>query len=163
MNPQSNKKGITVAVAIVVLVLIGIAFYSLYKNDSSTNTAPLADNSAPSQSTLAQIVTVKHQYKDGTHTYAGTIDLPTPCQRLTQSVVKDPTIKNKFTIAFVVSNDPDSTVCAQVVTSRQFKVSFAGPQNAIVGATLNGQALQWNVFDVGPNENLDSFQINIKG
>ena len=163
---NNNKNSWIWVVAVIVVVLIIFAFYASYKanHPSYTNETTTGQTTQTNTNTMPLTIDVKHQYKNGTHTYVGLIDVPTPCYTLSNSVVKDPNDTKKFTIAFVTTNTQTAgQACAQVVTSRNFKVTFTGPQNAIVSGTLDGKPVVFNVFEVNANQNIDTVDINIKG
>ena len=115
----------------------------------------------PADNGYVQIVNVKHQYKGGTHTYAGEIDLPTPCDTLASSAVANAQDSSKYTLTFTSS--ASSSACAQVRTSKAFKISFKAGQTVTVEGTLNGKKLRLNLFEVRADQDLDSFDIYIKG
>jgi|SRR5581483_2877532 len=167
MENTNNKKVWAWVIAIVIIILIAIGFYASYKANQSGN-QPTDTGSQTSDNTQtqpqAQTINVKHQYKNGTHTYAGVLDVPSPCYTISNKVVTDPATPNKVTIAFTSANTASTgTVCAQVITSRSFKVSFPGVKNASVNATLDGNPLILNVFEVGANDNIDTVDIYTKG
>lgn len=156
---MNTKRNIIIGAVIVVVLLI-IGFYAMYKKNPIEETYIPTDDQTAEQGYVVPL-NVKHQYKDGKHTYAGTIDLPTPCHSVTTKANKDATDAKKFTIDFTTKTTGD--VCAQVITTRGFKVSFEGPRDAMVSARLDGKEIRLNVFEVGANEDLDNFNIDIKG
>ncbi len=171
MNPNDNqfveqggsKTPIIIgAVVVVILVVLGLYFWlggsksdDMVVDENTPSTPANPDNG------YVQIVNVKHQYKNGTHTYAGDIDLPTPCEKLTSSAVVDPQNSNKYTLTFTTTSTAQT--CAQVRTSKSFKLSFKAGKDITVEGTLNGKKLRLNMFEVRADQDLDSFDIYIKG
>ncbi len=149
---------------VVVIILIGLGLYFWLGGKNETNIIPTDENpvvTTPTDNGYVQIVNVKHQYKAGTHTYAGEIDLPTPCDTLKSEAVKDATTANKFTLTFTTTKS--SQVCAQVITSKPFKISFKADKDVTVDATLDGKKLRLNTYEVREDQDLDSYDIYIKG
>lgn len=142
---------------VVVLLVLGIYWLVSPSTPAPTDTAevPVA------QDEYVQMVNVKHQYKGGRHTYVGSIDLPTPCHSLTSTYNKDTNSTTGYTLVFTSSSTAE--MCAQVITSKPFKLSFDAVENILISGTLNGKKLRLNLFEVPLNQDLDSFNVNIKG
>ena len=69
----------------------------------------------------------------------------------------------KTAIIQLVSSVKTGEVCAQVVTPARFKVSVGADKNAKLSATFNGQPVTLNLIEAAPGENLDNFELYIKG
>ncbi len=54
-------------------------------------------------------------------------------------------------------------LCAQAVTSRSFRLQVNAPVNITTIGTLNNRAIELNIFEVPANQDIDLFEINIKG
>jgi len=54
-------------------------------------------------------------------------------------------------------------MCAQVITTGRFKVDIAANKNAKIEGTLNGQEITLSLIEAGANENLDDFELYLKG
>lgn len=161
-SESNNKKIIAIALAVVVILLVAAGFYFSYVSNKD---ASKLDYKAPvdtvDENGAIQIVQTKHQYKDGTHTYAGEIDLPTPCDLLEATSVKTSTSDTSYELRFTTTNS--SEACATVITARPFKVEFKAVEEITTSATLNGKKIRLNIFEVGPDEDLDTYEIFIKG
>lgn len=146
-------------VGVVVIVLLALGIYWL----ATPNAPKTTDTNTPptTQDDYVQMVNVKHQFKDGRHVYVGEIDLPTPCHNLTSGYSKDANSTTAYTLVFTSVSTAD--MCAQVVTSKPFKVSFEAMPQIVISGTLNGKKLRLNLFEVPANQDLNSFNINIKG
>ena len=161
-NSPNNKKNTALVVGAIVVVLIAIGLYfSLTSENTDTPTDQTAVDQLPGSDEYVQTINVKHQFKNGVHTFAGEIDLPTPCHTLAYNVVKDSTNTKAFNLVF--SATAGISPCAQVITAKAFKLAFEGPIDATFLATLNGGKLRLNIFEVKAGEDLDSFNIYIKG
>jgi hypothetical protein len=152
------------------LSLVGIAVLALfawtlwYSWNATQAPEPAAEGEIVEEiGFVPQRITAQHQYRAGMHTVAGEVDLPTPCYLLeTNAVVRveepDP---DEAIIQF--STVDQSEICAQVITPVRFKESFAASEDATITATWNGTEVPINVIEVGPDENLDDFELFIKG
>ena len=146
-------------IIIVIIIAIIVIGYGVVR--SLFTVAPSAEGEIPIEQIPAEemrIVTAKHQYKNDTHTYAGEIVMPTPCDALAWTVA---TTSDRAMISFKTTSPTDP--CAQVITSQRFKVSFRGSASTSVEATLNNSPVRFNVIEAGSDENLDDFEIYIKG
>lgn len=157
MDTNSNMKSWLIGAIVIVLLALGIYWLVAPSTPEATDTT----QTPASQEEYAQMVNVKHQYKDGRHIYVGEIDVPTPCHSLVSSYNKDANNTTGYTLVF--TSNTSSEMCAQVVTSKPFKLSFEAVKDIILSATLNGKKLRLNLFEVPDNQDLDSFNVNIKG
>lgn len=145
-----------IAVVVIALIVIGYGVIrSVFVVEPVGETASTTEQLPVEE---MRIVTAKHQYKNGTHTYAGEIVMPTPCDALSWTTAST---SESVTINFVSTSPADP--CAQVITSQRFKVSFRGSASTTVQATLNNSPVRLNVIEVGDGEDLDAFEIYIKG
>jgi hypothetical protein len=161
METSSNKKiviGILVALA---LVLVGYGFYRSMNPSLPDLTPPPEEQVPPTRDYPEEIINAKHQYKNGVHTYGGEFELPTPCDTLSYDVVKD--VANPSNVELNFKTVPSSTVCAQVLTPKSFKVSFEGPEKIALTVTRDGKSVKFNLFEVPVNQDFDSFTLQIKG
>lgn len=159
---NNSKKTIAIVIAIIVIIIIGAGFYFSYNKKSGVQTTtedqiPLKGES--NSSYQMTFINARHQYKNGKHTYAGVIDLPTPCYNV--SVVAVPAGAGKYTLKFTTSKTDG--VCAQVITPRPFKVEFAAPKTITVNATLDDKDITLNVLEVKEGEDIDRVDFNDKG
>jgi len=112
---------------------------------------------------IPQIINAKHQYKNGVHVVAGEVDLPTSCYLLESDAfveVREPDT-DRAMIQFTTTGDDE--ICAQVITVARFKETFNAQKEAEIVATWNGGEVRLNLVDVGQDENLDDFELFIKG
>jgi hypothetical protein len=107
------------------------------------------------------VVTAKHAYRDGSHIIAGEIPLPTPCHILESSATTS--VDKKQVFLTLHSSVKTGEMCAQVITPARFKTTIKATKDAKISTTLNGQEVTLNLIEAGPNENLDDFELYIKG
>lgn len=145
-----------------VIIVFGFLFLAL--NTDRKATEILEEPSAeeiPSGEGTERSITAKHQFKDGTHVVAGEFDLPTPCHLLrTRAVIRESTPR-QVVVEFKVTSQ-DEVLCAQVITPTRFKFIFDAVEGAIITATINGDPVILNLFQVGADEDLDDFEVYIK-
>lgn len=158
---------------LVVFAVIGIFVISLQRSsldtaDQKPETATTTDwANAPAESvptlsvTEKTVVTAKHAYQNGAHIVAGEIPLPTPCHILESGASVSADKKQVF-IA-LTSSIKTGDVCAEMITPARFKVTVSAAEHAKISATLNGQEVTLNLIEAGPAENLDNFELYIKG
>ena len=106
-------------------------------------------------------ITAKHQYKDGMHIIAGETDMPTPCHILDWDTIVAESFPEQVTINFSLTTMADA--CTQVITPTRFKVEFTASEEASIVATLNGEEIVLNLIEANPDEDLDNFELFIKG
>lgn len=165
---------------IVGLILLGVGFFVVLKffdgtifggRDVRTETPPAVGTEPPSMNengmpttvtvTPKTVVTAKHAYRSGAHIIAGEIPLPTPCHLLeaTGTASED----KKSVLVEITSGIKTGDMCAQVITPARFKVSVRASQGATLSATLNGQAVTLNLIEAGADDDLENFDLYIKG
>ena len=147
----------TIGIVVLTIAVGSLWYYERNSREVSIDPIPKEEGYIP------QIINAKHQLKNGIHTIAGEIDLPTPCYLLETSSfveVREPE-EDLATVLFTTVNESD--VCAQVITSARFKVVFGAGENAEIFATWNGKPVLFNLIKVSPEEDLDLFELFIKG
>jgi hypothetical protein len=149
-------KKIIITFFALVIILLAILFVSealFNKNLIEQIPTPIED--------VLPIVDIKEQYKDSTYTFVGSVDLPTPCHSVEAKVnqISDPLYEIEVTI---LPPAPD-VMCAQVITPRQYSVSFQAPEEITVFANINGVIHELSRFVVPEGENINTFELYIKG
>lgn len=81
-------------------------------------------------------IPVTHQFKNGLHTYVGSIDTPTPCHSIEGTAIVKESYPEQVDIR--IETKESEGICAQVITAKKFKVSFSASQNPVVRAFING-------------------------
>lgn len=165
-----DKKGTYIIAGIVILAVVGFIAISFQKTTLDTNSPQSGDNASTTiwENTPAEVVvtpqtviTAKHAYQNGVHTIAGEVPLPSPCDILESSAI--PSTDKKQIVVQFASSIKTGEKCPQEITPARFKVTVKGDKNAAISATLNGQSVTLNLIEAGPSENLDDFQLYIKG
>lgn len=151
--------GITLA---VILLIIGGTYY-LSSREKNSEIVKSPDKEVPGTvlSEDAFRINAKHSFKNGKHIVAGEVEVPTPCHSL--SVDTNFSESNPEQVTLVFSTRSDADVCAQVISSRRFKIEFNSEQNTSIRATFNGKDAIMNLIEAEQNEDLEKFDIYLKG
>jgi hypothetical protein len=135
---------VILALAVIVFIVVSFQKSSLNtKSDTASTTEWVNTPAEPSPEdplTTKTIITAKHAYKNGIHTVAGEIPLPTPCHVL-ESSVSASADKQKVFIE-LLSSIKSGEMCAQVVTPARFKVSVPADAGATISMTLKRKPRQ---------------------
>ncbi len=164
---MENKKTNVILAVVIILSLVvvsGIIFWSWWSGRTNNNAPeePLPAAETPLKAP-DKIITAKHQFKDDVHTIVGEIDMPTPCHLLNwDDVVISQSFPEQVMINFK-SIYKSEEACAQVITPQRFKVTFKASQNAVISATLDGKKIILNLIEVLNGEDIDNFELFIKG
>lgn len=163
MEPTaSHNKTITIVSLLIMVaaIVFGVTVYYSYFSDSEVVVTPEEEEEF---GFVPDVVDVRHQFKDGAHIFVGEVAMPTPCDLLeTDSIVQVREPKSDLlTLQFNVINEAEA--CAQVITPARFKLTAGAGEDAEVVATWNGKAVRLNLIEVGPEEDIDSFEVYIKG
>lgn len=167
-----DKKGTYIiagilALAVVVFLVISFQKSTLDTKPIDATTAEVASTTnwvnTPAQPTITEktVITAKHAYKAGKHIVAGEVPLPTPCDLLETTAIAS--ADKKSVVVQFVSSVKTGEVCAQTITPARFKVSVSADKSAKITATFNGQPVTLNLIEAGLNDNLDNFELYIKG
>jgi hypothetical protein len=153
-----NTRAVLIAGGLFVAIVLGMFAFAQYKK-SLIQKEPAPE--VPVVEEEAMRIDAKHFFIDGTHTIAGEIMMPTPCDLLETSAIVRESMPEQVTIAFEVVNN--SEMCAQVVTAQRFKVDFAASEHASIDATYKGKPAILNLIPAGPGESPEDFEVFIKG
>ena len=138
------KKELLYGLIIAVVVVGGaVGIYSLSKRQIKERGPGTAEQTPPApQSPAKPKLKVTHAFVQDTHTYRGLIDVPTPCFKLSAQAKVVQAEKQRAEIDILASEDQSQGVCAQVVTTKEFSVSFKAPQDVEVIARVNAQDVE---------------------
>ena len=142
-----RKIGI-VALAVSIVFIIFLLFVVLYQK-STYNEAPIG--------LITTTISVKHQFKDGMHTYVGDIDTPTPCYSISGGAIVRESYPEQVDVRIEV--EESGGVCAQVITAKKFKVSFAASLEAEIRMFVNGVSVLFETTEVPLSVNLEKTEI----
>lgn len=154
------KKNNIILIVVLIIVVIGISFVSINKNkveDPSLREEILKQEEQRPEITLD----VKHQYKNEEHVFVGSLELPTPCHSINSEIIKnEESLELKITTVEPVGD----TMCIQVIADKTFKAIYksANENEKFIG-TLNGEKVNLNIFEVGPDDNIDDLELFLKG
>jgi hypothetical protein len=153
----------TILFIVIAALIIGASFYFSQKGgDVQNGTASVIEGLGDGAEAPKETVTAKHQYKDGVHIVAGEITVPTPCHILeADAVVNSDTSPEQVTIRLKSSTKADG--CIQIITPARFKVEFKASKDAVIKMTLNGKPVILNLIEAGADEDLEDFELFIKG
>lgn len=155
------NRNLIIAIVIIVLTIIGFTLYWQFLGSGSFNKQSASVIDSQNQAEI-RLMTALHQFGNGRHIVAGEVDLPTPCHVLNYDAVVSQTNPQQVMINFTTTSN-DADVCAQVITTARYKVEFQAEENAIIRATWNGGPVQLNLLPVPAGDNLNDFDIFIKG
>jgi hypothetical protein len=149
----------------IVVIIIVIASVLLTTGEQAEPPANVGGAATTSESAFApNLITAAHQYNDnGIHIIAGEAEVPTPCHLLSHNVSIAEFIPERVTINFSSNVDDPDQVCAQVISTQRFKITFEASKDADISAMYNNQDVELNLQEVGPDENLEEFEVYTKG
>lgn len=155
---MENKNTYYLVGAIVVIIaIIGGAYYY----SRSTATDPVDTQVGDINQSSGEIITARHQFKNGVHLIAGSVNLPTPCHLLMENVQVSKSLPEQVTLAFTATSSAEA--CIQVITPVRFRFDVTASEDAEFAATWNGAPVRLNLIPVGPNEDIEDFEVFIKG
>lgn len=150
-----------IVIIIVLIVLLGgFAFFVDKRNTENLNRQNLEQTEEESEFTVP--LAVKYQYRDGVHTFVGDIELPSNCYNY-NAVIEDGEDDSTKNLAIDYERNKDVEVCAQVITTANYRISYEGPEDLKFKAFVNGEARRLNIFEIPEGENIDEFELFIKG
>lgn len=152
------QKVITSIVIVLVIILVAAAALYMGKKGATPEPTPRDEAVQEEEQRPAQTINVKHQYKDGLHTFVGVIDTPTPCYDVQAVVLPGDSPEIKITTV-----QTEAEICAQVITSQEFRVQHQAPEDTQFIATVNGELVNINQFDVDADTDINEVELFIKG
>jgi hypothetical protein len=156
MNYRINTRVIAVVGALAIIAT-GLFLYTVVSSPAPEEV--VIDSQEQEAVDADMLITARHQFKDGVHTIAGTVSVPTACHRV-QAV---PFLLNEGSVVeirFVTLME--GVECPSRETDVQVRVPFEAVENAEIRATWNGALVRLNLINVGPDEPLDG-DVYIKG
>lgn len=167
-----DRKSTLIIAVIIFIAIAGFIVVSFQKSVinsevSSPQIASTTWENTPAEKmndlriTPQTIVTAKHLYLNGVHTFAGEVPLPSQCHILGShiSASKD---KSQIFIA-LTSSTISSDECAPLITPARFKLTIPANKNSPMFTTFNGQEITLNLIEASPDDNLNNFELYIKG
>jgi len=149
---------VVVLVIIIIMMIVGIK----KQKEEVIKITKQEQTIQEQQDSPKQSITVKHQYKDGMHTYVGSLDLPSPCH--TAEITSQLTAATNSVVVDITTLAPkEDVVCPQVITPTPFEITFMAPKNAEVFFTINNSVAVINQFEIPPAQNIDAVDLYSKG
>ena len=158
-----EHKGIVAASIVLVFIILGMFCFAYLKTNEiqeGPQETPVVEDTTSPYGYITRI-DAKHFFVDGTHTIAGQINMPTPCDLLNWNTRVMEMAPEQVVVDFTVVNHAES--CTQVITPQRFKVSFQASENASITATLMDRKVELNIVPAGEGETPDDFELFIKG
>lgn len=155
-----NQRALIIAVVLFCVIVVGMFAYAYTQRSTPERNTQLPDMQEE-ETNATERITAKHFFDGTTHTVAGEILMPTPCDLLEGEAIVRESHPEQVTVALTVINT--SEMCAQVVTAQRFKVDFDASADAEITATLDGEPVILNLIEAEPGEDPDDFEIFIKG
>ena len=155
-----DKKTWISVVVLIIIVFVGAVIYSNQKIKDLDQ--DLKDREQSLEEALQRpsiTINTKHQFRDGAHTFVGLIELPASCYSHDVDVVEG----DEITEIALTYEKEEGQVCDEVIKQQEFRITFEAAEDADIIATINGELVNFNVFEVGPDENIDEIDIFIKG
>lgn len=150
-----NKTSLTLIALIILLLGIGIF---LGRNDAQTVDERGVSINDLNDTDPARKFNVQYAYEDGTHTFAGIINVPTSCDTVVTSSTED-----KDGVMLIVDIETSDDLCTQVITPRPFLYSVIGDEKVNSTALVNGEIVELNLFPKESVEEIDITQFETKG
>lgn len=159
MEPQvsstSNTKLIT---WLIVAIVVMMAVYGLYARYSTKPTEPAREESVATAEVEAPVI-IRHQYKNGKHTFVGELELGSPCYSLTPDTSS--TSKNSYVVNLKTKTTAEA--CITVVTAYPFKVSIPAAKSATFTFVKDTQPFRYKIVEAGSADDLEKFDPYVKG
>jgi hypothetical protein len=158
---QDQTKLIIIIIVIALAVLIAGWFFTRDGSLGTGKNSIIGEEVDVDLNLPQETITAKHQFANGKHIVAGEVGLPTPCHILDWTVAIAESFPEQVFIDLMSSTQAEA--CAQVITPARFKVEFTASENARISMTLNGEPVTLNLIDADPGEDLEKFELFIKG
>lgn len=93
------------------------------------------DVAAPTMFDEVRSIPVSHTFEDGAHRIKGRLTLPDPCYEIESEVIVMESYPEQVRINLTTPR-PEQ-ICAQVLTDKDFEVTFQASEQAVITAYLN--------------------------
>lgn len=162
---MSKQALITISV-IVLAIIVGAVLLTTGERSTNQNNNQVGGAATSSENGFVpNIINAAHQYNDetGVHIIAGETEVPTPCHALSHDVTIAESMPEQVSLNLSSSVEDPDQMCAQEISSQRFKATFEASEDARISATYNGQDVRLNLQEVGPDEDLEDFEVYTKG
>lgn len=151
------KKTIITIVSLLVILLIVLYGYEFIFKKPVIESPTISENPDLYIPTLE----IKEQYVDSIYTFVGNLEVPTPCHTIKSNV--NMLSEGVYQIEVTTVAPSADTICAQVITEKSYKVSFEAGEDIDVTALINGIQYNLNRFIIPLDQNIETFNLEIKG
>lgn len=163
-----NRGALITTLIVIAVVIVGVVLLTTGGTTETPgpNGTTTDDQQQVEDNQDQRRITAQQQFNadEGVHIVAGEMDLPTPCHVLEHDVEVQGEGENaEAVINFTTRMEDDDQACAQVITPQRFKVTFEAPENTDITATLNNEDVTLNLVPVPEGENLEEFEVFMKG
>lgn len=149
---ETKKTTMWVVLAVLLaIIIVGVLVIKAQKREVAENT------NQEQQEYFEKTIDVKHQYKNGKHIFAGTVEVPTPCYQVEATITPGDIAELNL-----VTKDTGG-ICAQVITDANFYVEFEGKQDQLFKGRLDGEPVNLNTFEVDADLDINDINIFMKG
>lgn len=155
-----DQRSIVLVVILFVLVIAGMFGFAYLKRGEVNAPAPVAVEKVDPYAYITR-VDAKHFYIDGTHTFAGEFEMPSPCDLVEAKTQVSGLAPESVVLEFNVINTAEA--CAAVMTKQRFLMQANAAPDAVVTASFMGRTIDLNLIPAGPDETPNNFQLFIKG
>jgi len=148
------KKIITIGVLIIVLLLIAFLGGKVQEKVVPKDVVP------EEEEMITETLVVKHQYQNGKHVFVGEVELPSTCYSYNAYIKASDDENTKI---LQIDRTTEGEVCGERFEIATYKVVYEGPEDLRFRAFINDQEYRLNAFDIPLDQNIDDFQIFLKG
>lgn len=135
-------KSFGIVLVLIIVVVGGFMFFT--SSDTTVPTIPLEpapDGDEPTQKD--ENVQVFRTSVGDVHTYRGVLSVPTPCHELRTQLLIAESLPEQVTIEFEAISSAE--LCAQVITEKEFEVTFTAHPDHTIRGFMNGNHFEFNV------------------
>lgn len=163
-----SQQSIVITISVVIIAILGIVVFtaSSDSNDQAYERPTPTTTDEQADSGITRTIDALHQYQPdaGQHIVAGTTTVPTPCHELSTDTEIQESDPERVVLNFSATRQNPDEMCAQQIQEVRFRVTFNASSDAeIVGGTFDGDQVRLNMREVGPDEDLEDFQVYTKG
>lgn len=153
---MKNKTGYIITIIIGILFLILV--YLVATNKPEEGLDGKVDENVIEEP--AELIHVKHQYKDGTHIFAGDLIVDNDCSDRLEASVSDtgPTL-----VFETIDDNPDGPCTKEAFKTYPYKLFHVSPEDTKYSGTVNGVPVRLNLYEISPDEDIDEVDLFIKG
>lgn len=151
------------AFSTLALIIVGMFVFTYLKKSElaeAPSYTPPSDLVDGPYSGITRI-DAKHFFIPPTHTLAGEILMPTPCDLLNWDVRVQESSPETVIIDFKVVNHVET--CEQTPTPQRFMITFDAHKDAVIKATLEGRSVELNLIPAADGETPANYEIFMKG